>query len=106
VNKAPDFKITFDDPPAPWRSPEHVGPLRLATPLKPQDRKERRRMRAILHKAATNGSRAVRKADRDWYEANRIRLMYGSVENYRNGAVAGALIHVNKRTPWPYRMEA
>lgn len=73
---------------------------------KPCDRKERRRMRAILHKAATNGIRAVRKADRDWYEANRIRLVYGSVERYLNGVAAGTLIHSNKRTPWPYRVEA
>jgi hypothetical protein len=76
---------------------EAPGPEAPRALDKPHDRKERRRMRAILHKAATNGFRAVRKADRSWYEANRIRLMYG---------VAGrAIIRTNKRTPWPYGVE-
>ena len=71
---------------------------------KPHDRKERRRMRGILHKAAINGISSVSKADKSWYEMNRIRLVYGSVENYLNTTIFGP-IRANKRTPWPYRVE-
>jgi hypothetical protein len=78
---------------------EGSGPAAPRALGKPCDRKERRRMRAILHKTATNGFRAVRKADRSWYVANRVRLVYGTVGRYHAGAALGPLLHINVRTP-------
>jgi hypothetical protein len=78
---------------------EAPGPEAPRALGKPYDRKERRRARGVLHKTATNGFRAVRKVDRLWYAANRIRLVYGTVERYRAGAALGPLIHINVRTP-------